>query len=233
MRKSQSTYEAFNVLSEQPSPASAALKRYSSTEAIRNGTLAGSHGDILAPSLSRLTAPTPISPRLHMMEGNAELLVSEIGYGIRLQRYDNGFPNTLTACSDVPLTTEELAVLVAINPENELLYRNTGSARQDNVSTVNGGGEDGLEDASTWDVDSNNNNTTGEPDAEVGWNICDISVMFSFIRVRHEHTINSFVVHVHLNIDTHVDIELPLQKSGKSKQFCRRTHSSTFKLHSE
>lgn len=63
--------------------------------------------------------------------------------------------------SDVPLTTEELAVLVAINPENELLYRNTGSPRQAN-SAMNGG-----TDASIWDVDSNNNQTTGEPDAEV------------------------------------------------------------------
>lgn len=30
-----------------------------------------------------------------------------------------------------PLTTEEQAVLVAINPENELLYRNTKPARVD------------------------------------------------------------------------------------------------------
>lgn len=29
---------------------------------------------------------------------------------------------------DVPLTTEELAVLVAINPENEMLYQNVGQS---------------------------------------------------------------------------------------------------------
>lgn len=39
----------------------------------------------------------------------------------------------ITYCSDndTPLTTEEQAVLVAINPENELLYRKTSSVRPD------------------------------------------------------------------------------------------------------
>lgn len=71
VRKSQSTYEAFNVLSDQPSPNSASMKRYSSTEAIRNGTLAGS-SDNLAPSLARLVAQSPTSPRLPMMDDSAE-----------------------------------------------------------------------------------------------------------------------------------------------------------------
>lgn len=188
------------MLSEQPSPASAALKRYSSTEAIRNGTLAGGSGsgDILAPSLSRLIAQTPTSPRLPMMEGGvADLQVPEIGYAFT-DRSDtpHGFLNASTARRDVPLTTEELAVLVAINPENELLYRNTGSARPDNVTAVNGGGADGADDASTWDVDSNNNHTTGEPDAEVVCGLFDIGVMFGLIRVLHELTHASCVVHV-------------------------------------
>lgn len=62
---------------------------------------------------------------------------------------------------DTPLTTEEQAVLVAINPENELLYRNVGSARIPkpiaNLSATDSSG-DANDEASTWDVDSNNNN---------------------------------------------------------------------------
>lgn len=65
-----------------------------------------------------------------------------------------------------PLTTEEQAVLVAINPENELLYRNVGSARpaeptaERSATDSSGAAND---EASTWDVDSNNNEamTTG------------------------------------------------------------------------
>ncbi|KAJ6640937.1 hypothetical protein Bhyg_05870, partial [Pseudolycoriella hygida] len=92
VRKSQSNYESYTLLSDDPPPMTMTKRNLSSDE-LRNGNIS-----------------SPTSPKLLS------------------QKSFNGKPDALNDSDDAkPLTTEEQAVLVAIDPINERLYARTPS----------------------------------------------------------------------------------------------------------